>query len=105
MSALPTSGRVPPGLAKSWRLGAAAIAAVGLAASIAAYAVDARRFAFSYLVGFAFVATTFGVDLYRAYRNMNSDVLYAALLVAAAISLRYSARLPAGGATAPVRDA
>jgi O-antigen ligase len=34
------------------------------------------------LAGFAIVATTFGVDLYRPYRLMNSDVITAALLLA-----------------------
>ena len=44
------------------------------------------------LLGFVVVSTTFGVDLYRPYRTMNSDVLFAALLVAAGIMLPRLAR-------------
>ena len=51
------TGRVPAALARRWQLGALAIAALGALAAAAAYAVDARRFAFAYLVGFSFVAT------------------------------------------------
>lgn len=44
------------------------------------------------LIGFLVVSTTFGVDLYRAYRTMNSDVLFAALLVGAGVMLPRVAR-------------
>lgn len=44
------------------------------------------------LGGFVVVASTFGMDLYRDYRTMNSDALYAALLVATAIMLPRIAR-------------
>lgn len=39
------------------------------------------------LLGFVIVATTFGLDFYRPYRFMDSDVLVAGLLVAAAFVL------------------
>jgi hypothetical protein len=39
------------------------------------------------ILGFLVVGATFGVDLYRPYRVMNADVLFAGLLVAAALSL------------------
>jgi O-Antigen ligase len=38
------------------------------------------------LIGFVVVSTTFGVDLYRDYRTISSDVLFAALLVALAFA-------------------
>jgi O-antigen ligase len=38
------------------------------------------------LVGFVVVSATFGVDLYRDYRMISSDVLFAALLLAVAAS-------------------
>lgn len=46
------------------------------------------------LVGFIVVATTFGLDFYRPYRFMNSDVLVAGLLVAIATAL--GARVQSG---------
>lgn len=55
--ALPSRGRVPPVLARRWRRGAGVVTIVGLVAAGGALANDARRFAFAYLVGFAFVAT------------------------------------------------
>lgn len=55
--ALPASGRVPAAVAHRWRLGAAALTVAGLVGSAAALLVAPRRYAFSYLVGFTFVAT------------------------------------------------
>lgn len=43
------------------------------------------------LVGFVIVAQTFGVDLYRDYRVMNADVLFAGLIIAALVVLGYAA--------------
>jgi hypothetical protein len=51
------AGRVPAEVARRWQRAAGLLAAVGAAASLAAFFVEPRRFAFSYLVGFAFVAT------------------------------------------------
>jgi len=39
------------------------------------------------LIGFLVVGTTFGVDLYRSYRVMNADVLFAGLLLGACLTL------------------
>ena len=39
------------------------------------------------LVGFLAMATLFGIDLYRTYRTMNTDVLTAGLLVGLAVSV------------------
>jgi O-antigen ligase len=39
------------------------------------------------IIGFVIVGATFGIDLYRTYRVMNADVLFAGLLVAAALCL------------------
>ncbi len=58
--------RAPPGEMRTRVVAAAVAAAIG---------------------AFIVVSTTFGVDLYRPYRTMNSDVLFAALLVAAGIML------------------
>jgi O-antigen ligase len=44
------------------------------------------------LIGFLVVATTFGVDLYRDYRMIDADVVFAALLVALAVSAAALAR-------------
>ena len=46
------------------------------------------------IVGFLLVSATFGIDLYRTYRLMDSDVLFAALLVAAGIGLWRTAAGP-----------
>jgi O-Antigen ligase len=40
------------------------------------------------ILGFLIVGATFGIDLYRPYRVMNADVLFAGLLVAAAFCVR-----------------
>ena len=80
LGAILTYLRAPPGEVRS-RLVAAAVAS-----AIAAFIV---------------VGTTFGVDLYRPYRTMNSDVVYAALLVAAGIMLPRTAR---GGREASPRE-
>jgi O-antigen ligase len=54
------------------------------------------------LVAFMIVATLFGTDLYRAYRYMNTDVLYFGLILGAIVVLRDDApstaaeSLPAG---------
>jgi O-antigen ligase len=40
------------------------------------------------LVAFMIVATLFGTDLYRAYRYMNTDVLYFGLILGAIVALR-----------------
>jgi hypothetical protein len=37
------------------------------------------------------VATLFGTDLYRAYRYMNTDVLYFGLILGAIVTLRGAA--------------
>jgi O-antigen ligase len=42
------------------------------------------------LLAFLVVGLTFGVDLYRSYRVMNADVLFAGLIVAACLSLAAS---------------
>lgn len=52
------------------------------------------------LLGFVIVATTFGLDFYRPYRFMNSDVLVAALLMAAAVVIGHLA-----GRARPARSA
>ncbi|MGZ6339828.1 MAG: O-antigen ligase family protein, partial [Candidatus Limnocylindrales bacterium] len=52
------------------------------------------------LVGFLVVGLTFGVDLYRAYRLVDSDVVCAALLVGTAIALWAAGRRPLGTAAA-----
>jgi O-antigen ligase len=39
------------------------------------------------IIGFVIVGATFGIDLYRTYRVMNADVLFAGLLVAAGLCL------------------
>jgi O-antigen ligase len=44
------------------------------------------------LIGFLVVATAFGVDLYRDYRMIDADVVFAALLMALAISTAALAR-------------
>jgi hypothetical protein len=48
------------------------------------------------LIGFLAMATLFGVDLYRSYRTMNSDVVAAALLAGLALSVatRHDRRSP-----------
>lgn len=66
-----TYGRAPPD-EELTRIGAAAVGAA--------------------LVAFIVVSATFGVDLYRPYRTMNSDVVFAALLVAAGMMLPRIAR-------------
>ncbi|MGZ6268558.1 MAG: O-antigen ligase family protein, partial [Candidatus Limnocylindrales bacterium] len=43
------------------------------------------------LVAFMIVATLFGTDLYRAYRYMNTDVLYFGLILGAIVTLRSAA--------------
>jgi putative inorganic carbon (hco3(-)) transporter len=45
------------------------------------------------VAGFLIVGFTFGVDLYRPYRIMNSDVLFAALLLAGIVALMRTRRL------------
>lgn len=52
-----TSGRIEPGLARSLERGGLWLAVAGLLAGGVAAVVDLHRFAFSYLVGFAFVVT------------------------------------------------
>jgi O-antigen ligase len=47
------------------------------------------------LVAFMIVATLFGTDLYRAYRYMNTDVLYFGLILGAIVALRADAPGPA----------
>jgi hypothetical protein len=44
------------------------------------------------LIGFVSMATLFGVDLYRPYRTMNSDVVTAALLAGLALAVASAAR-------------
>jgi O-antigen ligase len=46
------------------------------------------------LVGFMIVATLFGSDLYRPYRFMNTDVLYAGLVIGAIATLAQLAKGP-----------
>jgi O-antigen ligase len=48
------------------------------------------------LVGFLIVATLFGCDLYRDYRFMNTDVLYAGLVLGAIAALAALAKAPPG---------
>jgi O-antigen ligase len=48
------------------------------------------------LVGFMIVATLFGSDLYRGYRFMNTDVLYAGLVMGAIAVLAELAKDPRG---------
>jgi hypothetical protein len=48
------------------------------------------------LVGFMIVATLFGSDLYRDYRFMNTDVLYAGLVMGAIAVLAELAKAPPG---------
>jgi O-antigen ligase len=72
-----------------------ALAAAGLTAlRVAIRGVGLERFAAigfgASLLAFLVVGLTFGVDLYRVYRVMNADVLFAALLVAACVSLAVS---------------
>ena len=43
------------------------------------------------LVAFMIIATLFGTDLYRAYRYMNTDVLYFGLILGAIVTLRGAA--------------
>jgi hypothetical protein len=79
-----------PNLAAEYGLPFALLVAVGLAFLIGATLVRARAappelrlvatVVGASLVGFAAMATLFGVDLYRTYRTMNTDVLTAALL-------------------------
>jgi hypothetical protein len=45
------------------------------------------------IAGFLIVGFTFGVDLYRPYRIMNSDVLFAALLLSGIVALARARRL------------
>lgn len=47
------------------------------------------------IVGFLIVTATFGIDLYQQTRLMDSDVLFGALLVGAAIALRAAPARPA----------
>ncbi|TAM72490.1 MAG: O-antigen ligase domain-containing protein [Chloroflexota bacterium] len=58
------------------------------------------------IIGFVIVATTFGVDLYRPYRLMNSDVMFASALVAVGLLLpgTIAGRTPGSEAAGP-RDA
>jgi putative inorganic carbon (hco3(-)) transporter len=79
-----------------------ALAAAGISAARAALrGVALERFAGiafgASLLAFLIVGLTFGVDLYRVYRVMNADVLFAGLIIAACVSL---AAVPAPG-TAP----
>jgi O-antigen ligase len=48
------------------------------------------------LAGFMIVATLFGSDLYRDYRFMNTDVLYAGLVMGAIAVLAELAKAPPG---------
>jgi O-antigen ligase len=69
-----------------------ALAAAGIsAARVALRGAALERFvaiAFgASLLAFLIVGLTFGVDMYRVYRVMNADVLFAALIIAACVSL------------------
>lgn len=52
------------------------------------------------LAGFIVVTATFGLDLYRDYRVMNSDVVLAALVIGACVALANELRRPSGTGTA-----
>jgi hypothetical protein len=57
------------------------------------------------LVAFMIVATLFGTDLYRAYRYMNTDVLYFGLILGAIVAMRVDASYSAAEAQpAPTRS-
>lgn len=79
-----------PNLAAEYGLPFALLVAAGLAWLVAAGVAHARRAAgeqrvaagvvVAALIGFLAMATLFGVDLYRSYRTMNTDVVVAAVL-------------------------
>ncbi len=93
-----------PNLAAEYGLPLATIVGVGFAVLVAWSLVSARGMAGEprvvatvigvSLIGLASMASLFGMDLYRSYRTMNSDVLTAAILA----GLAWSAALwPRGG--------
>lgn len=85
-----------PNLAAEFGLLAGALVGLALLAALLLWARavalaggDERLVAAAFgtaLVGFAVVGVAFGLDLYRAYRVMDSDMLFGALLVAAALA-------------------
>jgi hypothetical protein len=86
-----------PNLAAEYGLALATIVGVGFAVLIGSTLVAARRMAGEArvvatvigvsLIGLASMASLFGMDLYRSYRTMNTDVLTAAMLAGLAWSV------------------
>ena len=95
-----------PNLAAEYGLPFALLVAVGLLYLVGITLISAHRAAGELrlagtllavsLIGFLAMATLFGVDLYRSYRTMNSDVVAAALLAGLALSVatRHDRRSP-----------